>query len=152
MNEELLEALRGMLDYFGQPRRDEWSSDVAFQQAKDAESRARAAVAKAMNAPKIHEPVMWRYRLKGVPSEFIWQTTDNYELAKRIAGCNDKDDGLSCDVEPLFAAANAEATDEMIDAACAAVPDLYRIDAMRAIEAALQARLIAASKKPEEAK
>lgn len=30
-----------------------------------------------------------------------------------------------------------EATDEMIDAACAAVPDLYRVDAMRAIEAAL---------------
>lgn len=30
-----------------------------------------------------------------------------------------------------------EVTDEMIDAACAAVPDLYRVDAMRAIEAAL---------------
>lgn len=32
-----------------------------------------------------------------------------------------------------------EATDEMIDAACAAVPDLYRVDAARAIEAALEA-------------
>ena len=32
-------------------------------------------------------------------------------------------------------------TDEMIDAACAAVPDLYRVDAMRAIEAALRASL-----------
>ena len=30
-----------------------------------------------------------------------------------------------------------EATDEMIDAACAAVPDMYRVDAARAIEAAL---------------
>lgn len=30
-----------------------------------------------------------------------------------------------------------EASDEMIDAACAAVDDLYRVDAMRAIEAAL---------------
>lgn len=30
-----------------------------------------------------------------------------------------------------------EATDEMIDAACAVVPDLYRVDAARAIEAAL---------------
>jgi len=30
-----------------------------------------------------------------------------------------------------------EATDEMIDAACAAVPGMYRVDAMRAIEAAL---------------
>jgi hypothetical protein len=36
-----------------------------------------------------------------------------------------------------FAVPKAEATDEMIDAACAAVPDLYRVDAMRAIEAAL---------------
>lgn len=31
----------------------------------------------------------------------------------------------------------AEATDEMIDAACNAVPGLYRVDAMRAIEAAI---------------
>lgn len=32
-----------------------------------------------------------------------------------------------------------EATDEMIDAACDAVPGLYRVDAMKAIEAALLA-------------
>jgi hypothetical protein len=33
-----------------------------------------------------------------------------------------------------------EVTDEMIDAACTAVPDLYRVDAARAIEAALAQR------------
>jgi hypothetical protein len=32
-----------------------------------------------------------------------------------------------------------EVTDAMIDAACEAVPDLYRIDAMRALEAAIAA-------------
>ena len=36
---------------------------------------------------------------------------------------------------PLFMI--AEPTDEMIDAACKAVPDLYRVDAIRVIEAAL---------------
>ncbi len=38
---------------------------------------------------------------------------------------------------PLFMI--GEPTDEMIDAACEAVPGLYRVDAMRAIEAALAA-------------
>lgn len=33
---------------------------------------------------------------------------------------------------------NDEILDEMISAACSAVPDLYRVDAMRAIEAALK--------------
>lgn len=34
-------------------------------------------------------------------------------------------------------AINDEILDDMITAACSAVPDLYRVDAMRAIEAAL---------------
>ncbi|WP_432263478.1 hypothetical protein [Cupriavidus sp. TMH.W2] len=42
-----------------------------------------------------------------------------------------------------------EATDEMIDAACAAVPDLYRVDAIRAIEAALLAAPSASAQKAE---
>lgn len=33
-----------------------------------------------------------------------------------------------------------EPTDEMVDAACAAVPDLYRVDAIRIIEAAWKAQ------------
>lgn len=41
--------------------------------------------------------------------------------------------------ELLELAPAMEATDEMIDAACNAVPDLYRVDAMKAIEAALSA-------------
>ena len=46
-------------------------------------------------------------------------------------------DADTLEIHPRFS--RTEATDEMIDAACAAVPDLLRVDAMRAIEAALKA-------------
>ena len=45
---------------------------------------------------------------------------------------------------PRQSSQQEEATDEMIDAACAAVPDMYRVDAARAIEAALAVRNMAA--------
>ena len=38
---------------------------------------------------------------------------------------------------PVEAAGQGEVTDEMIDAACAAVKGLYRVDALNALEAAL---------------
>lgn len=41
--------------------------------------------------------------------------------------------------EELLKLPAMEATDEMIDAACNAVPDLYRVDAMRAVEASISA-------------
>lgn len=45
---DMLAALQDMLFHFGNPKRDEWLNDAAFKQAKAADARARAAIAKAV--------------------------------------------------------------------------------------------------------
>ena len=43
---DMLAALREMLRHFGNPKRNEWLNDAAFEAAKAADAKACAAIAK----------------------------------------------------------------------------------------------------------
>jgi hypothetical protein len=53
---EAVTALEHMLFHFGNPKRDEWLNDQAFESAKGADANARAVLAKLKSHPTPEHP------------------------------------------------------------------------------------------------
>jgi len=127
--------------YFATKRREEtrlrpFRTEVyAAEQVRailaDAHAHYEAQVRPLVDLAKPSAPAWWNCRIHGRPHPSEWGcpqcVRELREDVRKLGGLAQPE---VIDAEPF------EATDEMIDAACAAVPGLYRVDAMRAIEAA----------------
>jgi hypothetical protein len=51
LNGELVAALKAMLHMHGKPQREEWLNNAGFEEAKQIDAQARAAIAKAERKP-----------------------------------------------------------------------------------------------------
>ena len=130
----LLDALEKMVQWYGKRDGREFGDDELLPpDEQEAEVReAIAAISAATDVGNVTDDLT-ELRRKGAVA---WAGVDAAELRGGRSGLSMS---MFATSEDYHAAAALEATDEMIDAACAAVPSLYRVDAMRALEAALAA-------------